>query len=118
MKECAIYKASQFIGKKWTTEILLELYKGGDEVKHFNQLKRKLAGITPTALSARLSELEAEGLIDKKIDASVMPVKSEYSLTECGYDFMDVIWELKKWSTKWKFKSKACEEAQCIYCKV
>jgi DNA-binding HxlR family transcriptional regulator len=118
MKECAIYKSTQIIGKKWTTEILLELYKDEEKIKHFNELKRRLGGITPTALSTRLSELEGEGLIEKRIDASILPAKSNYSLTECGEDFMNVIWELKSWSTKWKYRNKGCEKAQCMYCKV
>ncbi|MDD3043096.1 MAG: helix-turn-helix domain-containing protein [Methanosarcinaceae archaeon] len=116
MKECAVYRSSHIIGKKWTIEIMLELYKGEKEEKRFNELKRKLGSITPTALSTRLNELEKEGMIEKHIDTSVLPGKSEYYLTECGKEFIQVIRELKKWSAKWKFREMGCEEAFCKCC--
>lgn len=95
---------------------MLELYKGEKKEKRFNELKRKLGNITPTALSTSLGELEQEGLIEKRIDTTVLPGKSEYFLTECGEEFMQVIWELKKWSAKWKFKDMGCDEALCRGC--
>lgn len=95
---------------------MLELYKGEKEEKRFNELKRKLGSITPTALSTRLSELEHEGLIEKQIDTTALPGKSEYSLTECGKEFMQIIWELKKWGAKWKFGDMGCDKALCKKC--
>jgi len=75
-----------------------------------------MEGITPKVLSLRLKELEKEGLINKRIDASSFPVKCEYSLTKSGLDFVGIIKDIKKWSLKWKFKNIVCEKADCREC--
>src|SRR5271157_5622131 len=60
MKDCTVYKTMNIIGKRWTIHILLELHKGEEKEKRFNELKRKLGYITPKILSERLTELEHE----------------------------------------------------------
>ncbi len=104
------------MGKRWTIHILLELYKGEKKEKGFNELKRKLGGITPKILSTRLIELESEGLIVKESDNSTVPCRSEYFLTESGEDFIQVIQGIKKWGTKWRFKDSECDRSVCKYC--
>ncbi|AKB25784.1 Transcriptional regulator, HxlR family [Methanosarcina sp. MTP4] len=104
------------MGKRWTIHILLELHKGDKKEKGFNELKRKLGGVTPRILSARLVELESEGLIIKQTDHSKVPGRSEYFLTESGEDFIQVIQGIKKWGTKWKFKNSECDRSVCKYC--
>jgi len=118
MKDCTVYKTMNIVGKRWTIHILLELYKGDKKEKHFNELKRKVVGITPKILSARLVELEVEGLIEKQIDSLSVPKKSNYFLTESGDDFVKVIREIKKWGTKWKFKNHECDRSLCRYCDI
>ncbi len=116
-KECAIYKTVDFIGKKWTLLILLELYKG-EKIKRYSQLKNNLPDITPKILSTRLKELEKQGLITKKIDATNFPVKCEYSLTKSGEDFINIIKDIKQWTLKWKDKNKICENLDCENCEL
>ena len=115
-KECSIRKAVNFLGKKWTLLILLELYKGNSEWKRFSQIKRNLDNITSKILSIRLKELERENLIEKRINVAEFPIKSEYKLTKAGKDFVDIIKNIKKWSLKWKENSKTCEETDCKDC--
>lgn len=74
--------------------------------------------ITPKILSARLKELEKEGLITKEIDATHFPVKCEYSLTKSGEDFVRIIQDIKKWALKWKIKNIVCEKANCKECEL
>ncbi|MGV8140824.1 MAG: winged helix-turn-helix transcriptional regulator [Candidatus Woesearchaeota archaeon] len=114
-KNCAVFKASNIIGKRWTILILLELYKGEGKWKRYNHIKSKLLGITPKMFSSRLKELEKAGIISKRVDASVMPVKSEYSLTQHGEAFIDVIKHLKSWSLKYK-DNKSCKSKDCKMC--
>lgn len=116
MKKCTVYQTMNIVGKRWTIHILLELYKGEKKEKGFNELKRKLGGITPKILSARLVELESEGLIVKQTDNSTVPGRSEYFLTESGEDFIHVIQEIKRWGTKWKFRNSECDRSVCKYC--
>ncbi|MDD3247077.1 MAG: helix-turn-helix domain-containing protein [Methanosarcina sp.] len=116
MKNCIVYKTMNIVGKRWTIHILLELYKGEKKEKGFNELKRKLGGITPRILSARMTELESEGLIVKQVDNSTVPTRSEYFLTDSGEDFIKVIQGIKKWGSKWKFNNSECDRSVCKYC--
>ncbi len=115
-KECTVYKTAEFIGKRWSIVILLELYKGRSRWKRYSEIKSSIQDITPKILSLRLKELEKEGLILKKVDASSFPIKSEYALTESGEEFIKIIKDLKSWSLKWKFDNKICANARCKEC--
>jgi len=117
-KDCTIYKTANFIGKRWTLLILLELYKGRAKWKRYSEIKNGMEEITPRIFSARLKELEAEKLIVKKIDASKFPIKCEYSLTESGRDFINIIQDMKKWALKWKVKNIECDKADCRECEL
>lgn len=117
-KDCTIYKTANFIGKRWTLLLLLELYRGSSLWKRYSQLKRGLPEITPKILSIRLKELEKENLIKKRIDTAEFPIKSEYSLTKSGKDFIKIIKDIKKWSLKWKIKNKQCETSDCKVCNI
>ncbi|MEK6859853.1 MAG: helix-turn-helix domain-containing protein [Nanoarchaeota archaeon] len=117
-KECSVRKSINFLGKRWTLLILLELYKGESEWKRFSQIKKSLDNITSKVLSARLKELEREKLIEKRVNAEEFPIKSEYKLTEMGKDFINVIKSIKKWDLKWEKKNKKCRETDCKYCEL
>jgi len=114
-KDCSVYRTADFIGKRWTLLILLELYKGNKK-KRYSQIKNNLQEITPKILSARLKELEKHKLINKKVDAKTFPVKCEYSLTKKGEDFIDVIKEIKQWTLKYDY-NKECNNRDCIICR-
>ncbi len=49
----------------------------------FNQFLDSVEGINPKTLSARLREMEKNGIIEKKIYAGT-PVKIEYAITKKG----------------------------------
>lgn len=115
-KNCTIYKTADFIGRRWTLLILLELYKKNPKPMRYSELKKSMPNITPKILSTRLKELEKEGLLVKKVYANSFPVKCEYILTKSGYDFFSVIKSMKKWSLKWKLKSRACSSKNCSEC--
>ncbi len=115
-KECSVRKSVNFLGKRWTLLILLELYKGKSEWKRFSQIKKNLDNITAKILSIRLKELEREDLIEKRVNAAEFPIKSEYKLKKAGKDFIIVIKTIKRWSLKWKKRNKACEERDCKDC--
>jgi DNA-binding HxlR family transcriptional regulator len=117
-KTCTVFKTTSFIGKRWTLLILLELHKGERVWKRYTHLKNSLINITPKILSARLKELERENMIKRRVDAKNFPIKSEYRLTEGGQDFIRIIKNIKKWSLKWKFKSKRCESRDCKACRL
>jgi DNA-binding HxlR family transcriptional regulator len=114
-KNCSVYSVSNLIGKRWTILLVLELYKGEGKWKRFNQLKTKLPQITSKMLYARLKELEKEGVLARRVDSSVVPIKSEYSLTKRGEEFIEVIKHIKDWSIK-SCNNKACKGKDCKEC--
>jgi len=115
-ESCTVYKTIDFISKKWSLLILLEIYKSSEGKKRYSEIKNNLIDITPKVLSARLKELEKEGLITKNIDASSFPVKSEYELTKIGIDFISIIKDIKNWALRWKINNKVCERLDCKNC--
>lgn len=113
---CTVNKTVKYLTKKWTFLIILELYKGDHYTRRFSDLRDTIGEITPKILSERLKELEEEGLLTKKIDATSFPVKSEYTLTDSGLEIVDVIRVIKKWALKWKIDNIPCGEQDCKVC--
>ena len=116
-KKCQIYDVANLLGKKWSLQILLELCKGKNAWKRYSEIKRKIPKINPRAFSLRLKGLEKEGLIKKKVSVKSFPIKSKYSLTKSGRDFVKVIDAMKKWTLKWKKIDKECKKILCEQCK-
>ncbi|MDQ3099115.1 MAG: helix-turn-helix transcriptional regulator [bacterium] len=92
-KTCGVSKTIRIIGSKWTILILYNLLEGP---RRFGELQKLLAGISPRTLSLRLTELEGDGLISKKIFAEVPP-HVEYTLTKKGQTLNDVICKMREW---------------------
>ncbi len=115
-ESCTVYRTVDFIGKRWTLLILLELYRKRSEPKRFNELKKSLPSITQKILSERLKELEQKQMITKRIDTSTVPIRCEYSLTRNGKEFMEVIKQIKAWALKCEVGSRACQRTDCLNC--
>ena len=113
---CTINMTVKYLTKKWTLLIILELYKGPQHTRRFSDLKDSLGRITQKILSERLKELEDEGIVTKKVDASTFPVKSEYTLTASGLELVDVIRGIKMWALKWKIENIPCGDQDCSAC--
>ena len=117
-EECPVYKTMDYLSKKWTPLIILELYKGTSEKKRYSDIKKHMPGITPKVLSARLKELEKQEIITKEIDATSFPIKCEYALTESGKDFIRIIKDIKTWALRWKIDNEVCENLDCKDCEL
>ncbi len=118
-QKCPVYTTVNFMGKRWTMLILLELYKGPNKWKRYSQIKGRLMDITPKILSMRLKELEKEGLLKHSVDTQEFPIKSKYRLTEKGGDFIKVINAIRRWGLKWKARNDFCEDIKsCKSCEL
>lgn len=113
--DCILFQVADFISKKWSLLIILELSKG-NKLKRYSELKRSLKEITPKMLSARLKELQKEGLIEKKVTTTSVPFKSEYYLTKSGKDFLLVLKQIKIWGIKYKNPKSNCRFKDCVFC--
>ncbi|WP_067726595.1 winged helix-turn-helix transcriptional regulator [Oceanobacillus damuensis] len=98
MKVCPYIEASfQILGKKWNGQIIHYLSLCANEQAHFSEIKRDLTGITPRALSLKLSELAKIGLVEKIIETG-SPVVISYRLTEKGISLAESLKPLQKWA--------------------
>ena len=113
---CTVNQTVRYLARKWTLLIILELYKGPGHTRHFSELKGALGTITQKVLSERLRELESEGIVARRVDASAFPVRTEYSLTESGLEMVEVIRGIKTWALKWKIDNLACGAQDCSVC--
>ena len=85
----------EILAGKWKVLILWHLGQSG--VCRFGELRRKLPGITQRTLTLQLRELEASGLVHRKVFAEVPP-HTEYWQTDEAKDLTGVYMELKRWS--------------------
>ena len=63
------------------------------------KMQRYLKKITDKTLSQHLKELEADGLIVRKVYPQIPP-KVEYSLTDRGHSLMEVLDKLCDWGNE------------------
>jgi DNA-binding HxlR family transcriptional regulator len=90
---CAVEAAISLIDGKWKGVILFHLSEG---TLRFNGLRRLLPSVTQRMLTNQLRELEADGLIVRKVYAQVPP-RVEYSLSDLGRTLVPVLDALKAW---------------------
>ena len=95
---CSLYhRAVELVGKRWTGAILLVLLDGP---AHFSEIRQLVPEISDRLLSERLKELEAEGIVERKVhDAS--PVRVEYTMTGKGRALEPTVRALKRWARSW-----------------
>ncbi|AFS78124.1 putative transcriptional regulator, HxlR family [Gottschalkia acidurici 9a] len=93
-KSCPIEHTVNLIGHKWKVLILRNLHNEG--VQRFSQFSKGIKGITQKMLTQQLRQLEADGLINRKVYPEVPP-KVEYSLTELGESLGSVLEAMNKW---------------------
>lgn len=89
---CAVARALDVVGDRWTLLIVRELLIAGSA--RFTQLQRGLPGIAPNLLAGRLRDLEASGVVMREEAA---PSGARYLLTERGRALEGVIRELLRW---------------------
>ena len=77
--KCPLQKAMEAIGGKWKISILCSLSSNG--ATRYNDLKRKMKGISNTMLAKSLKELEDNGLV-KRTEYMEVPIRVEYEATQ------------------------------------
>lgn len=93
---CPVEAALEQIAGKWKGLILYHLLGG---TLRFNELSRRVGTVTQRSMTKQLRELEADGIVHRKVHA-VVPPRVDYSLTDKGRELRDVIEALHVWGQK------------------
>ncbi|MGY8782433.1 MAG: winged helix-turn-helix transcriptional regulator [Fidelibacterota bacterium] len=99
-EDCPITHAMKVIGGKWKPIIFIRLSQG---INRFGILSRSIEGISKNMLTRELRDLEAKGIINRKIFAEIPP-RVEYSLTSKGNTLLPVFKKLSDWGTENQIK--------------
>ena len=91
---CAFEMGMRLIGCKWKGSIIYHLK---DEPVRFNDLTRMLGGASKKMVDQRLKELEAQGMVLRKV-ISDRPVAVTYELTDFGKSALNILESLRLWS--------------------
>ncbi len=93
---CGLVRALEIVGERWALLIVRDLLVSP---KRFTDLRQGLAKIPSNILSARLKELEAAGIVQRRL--LPRPVGSVvYELTAYGHELEDVVLRLGRWGAK------------------
>ena len=104
-------KALGMFTGRWKLEILWLLYRRNYPVA---ELRRAMPNITQPVLTAKLLELEADGLVKRTIYAEIPP-RVEYEMTACARQFRPFVCAIMQWarqkvltqeSKRWQTESK------------
>jgi DNA-binding HxlR family transcriptional regulator len=78
-------------------------YPGSDGTKRFGELKKSIGSISQKVLTSNLREMEADGLVNRKVYAEVPP-RVEYTLTDTGYSLKPILDAMVEWGLEYKRK--------------
>lgn len=95
--QCPMELAMAIIGGKYKAVILWHLL---DTTLRYNEIQKFIPKATPKMLSQQFKELEADGIISRKL-YPVVPPRTEYSLTEMGKSLIPVIQALETWGEEY-----------------
>ncbi|PPE04894.1 transcriptional regulator [Entomoplasma ellychniae] len=93
---CPLEYTLNFIKSKWVILIIRELTLG---TQRFNELEKKIAGISQKVLTSNLRFLEENNLVERKVYPVVTP-KVEYSLTNLGKSLQPILDQMTEWGIK------------------
>lgn len=90
---CPAELALRVMQGRWKLLVIRELIEG---TRRFSDLLRSLEGVSQKVLTSQLRELEADGVVDRKVYPEVPP-RVEYSLTDRGQSLLPVLEQLHAW---------------------
>jgi DNA-binding HxlR family transcriptional regulator len=106
---CGLVRAVDMVGERWALLIIRDLFVGP---RRFTDLRNGLPRIPTNILSARLRELEAAGVVHRR----VLPRPSGsmvYELTAYGRELEGVVLALGRWGAKALGEPKPGEIITC-----
>jgi DNA-binding HxlR family transcriptional regulator len=95
---CPIRNVLDRIGDKWS---LLIVHTLAEKPYRFGELRRAISDISQRMLTQTLRDLQRDGLIERRVFATVPP-SVEYRLTTMGKSLLKPMQELVDWAEKFQ----------------
>ncbi len=96
---CALARAAEILGERWTLLIIRELLIGP---KRFSDLRAGLDGVSSSVLAKRLAALERTGLVQRK-ELEPPAASTVYELASDGRAVQSAVFELIRWGGRFLF---------------
>ena len=98
--------ALKLLEGRWKLVILFHLF--GGNVRRYSDFEKLIPGISQKMLAQQLRQLEADGIVARKLYPQVPP-KVEYRLTEWGQSLCPALDALLKWAERKDDLAPACD---------
>ncbi|AZM79945.1 transcriptional regulator [Streptomyces sp. KPB2] len=95
--QCPTRRLLDRIGTKWTSMAVKVLAEASPEEVRFAELQRRMAGISQKMLSVTLQGLARDGLVGRRVEATVPP-RVYYRLTPLGLTLEEPLAALREWA--------------------
>lgn len=105
---CDVEATLCVIGGRWKPILICRLMNGP---KRFSELCRLAPNATERMITLQLRELEADGIISRRVFAEVPP-RVEYEVTDLGRSLQPIIAAMQLWGSGFKAARLAEETAQ------
>lgn len=89
--------AHQLIGKKWVSLIVRCLM---DDPKRFSEIQAYIPDLSKRVLNERIKELEEAGIVFRRVRTD-RPFRTEYALTQKGWELGSALSFVDAWAEKW-----------------
>ena len=99
------------VSNKWSILVLIFVC---DKPQRFNEIKRRLDGITQKALTETLRRLERHGLLSRRV-IPTSPVAVEYSITSLGRTLQGPLTALYQWAIDHQSEIERAKESFDIH---
>ena len=96
-RQCPVTFTSSITGGRWKPKIIWTLLRS--EPQRYSALRRACPPISDRILSKELKELESCGLVSRQ-EHSVIPPKTEYSLTALGHTLRPILEAMAEWGDR------------------
>ncbi|MEB3214127.1 MAG: helix-turn-helix domain-containing protein [Leptolyngbyaceae bacterium] len=94
---CPTQQVLDVVGDKWSAIVM---YCLAYRPRRYNEIQRRIEGISQKVLTQSLRKLERHGLVQREV-LSEMPPSVEYSLTPLGETLIEPLMAIANWSREY-----------------
>lgn len=96
-ESCTTRRAIERLASKWRVLLVYALLAGP---QRHAELRRRVAGITQKVLTESLRDMEADGLVERRVLKETPPQHVEYALTPLGLTLREPLAAICAWAAE------------------